>query len=141
MCVPDNPSSFRCFVSRHIDKAFVKGHFTELSAIPAPLQPIPSPIGPLCEDAGISENWLFNSEDVYTGQATITIGLLLELILVKKAKGVSDIQCSVWVQHLFHLQYLPHPGTIRRQWERISVRVSNLRGKIKKKERDDYTIF
>ena len=98
LCVPDNLSSFRGFISRHTDKAFVKGHFTELSVIPAPLQPKPSLIGPLCEDAGISENWLFNSEDVYTGQATITIGLLLELILVKKAKGVSDIQCSVWVQ-------------------------------------------
>ena len=138
LCVPDKLSSFRCFVSRHTDKAFAKGQYTELSVIPAPLQPKPSLIGPLCEDAGISEMWLFNSEDVYTGQATITISLLLELILVKKVRGVSDIQCSVWVQRLFHLQYLPHPGTIRRQWERISVRVSNLRGKIKKKERDDY---
>ena len=87
--------SRQAFISRHTDKAFVKGHFTELSVIPAPLQPKLSLIGPLCKDAGISENWLFNSEDVYTGQATITIGLLLELILVKKAtKGVSDIQCS-----------------------------------------------
>ena len=88
--VPYNLSSFHCFVSCHADKASVKGHFSELAVIPPPLQPKPPPIGPLCEDAGMSATWSFYSEEIYTGKIIITIGLLLELISVKKAKGVND---------------------------------------------------
>ena len=98
LCVPAHLSSLCRFVMHHTEKAFRKEHFSESSMIPALLQPKASFIGPLCEDAGLSENWLFNSEKVYVGQATITLGLLLELRAVKKARRVSDSQCSVWVQ-------------------------------------------
>ena len=136
--LPDHVSSFLRFVRRNTDKAFRKKKFSPLSHIPAPVLPKPSNdiVGPLCRDAGISLNWLFNSSDVYTGHVTVSLGMLLELNHIKTVKGVTDSQCASWVQRLFHLDSLPHSGTIQRQWGRIVSHASNVRGK--KDERDAY---
>ena len=136
--LPDHLSSLIRFIRRHVEKAFSKKQFSDLLLIPAPLQPKQSAVAShrLCKNAGISEQWLFDCDDIYTEQTTITIGLFLELIDVKKVKGVTDAQFSVWVQRLFNLEATPNAGAIRRQWERIVSRASKLR--CKQKERDFY---
>ena len=86
-------------------------------------------IGPLCQEAGISENWLFNSSALYNGQVTITVGILLELNCVRNLRGSTYEQCASWVQILFQLDSVPHSGTIRRQWARIVGNASNAKSK------------
>ena len=127
LIVPEQLSSFRCFIRRSVDRAFSKKQFGLLAAIPPHVQP--RVIGQLCDTAGITEDWLFNSEARYNGQATITIGLLLELVALKKRKGVTDVKCAEWVQRLFDLDYIPYHATINRQWGRIAEHASALRCK------------
>ena len=135
---PRHLSSFLRFVRRHVHKAFSKQSFSSLKDIPVMLQAKPSVVGDVCENAGISEDWLFHSQAFYSGKAAITIGLILELMAINRSKSVTDAQCSVWIQRLFHLDVAPHPGTIRMQWERIATRAANCMLKHKKEERENY---
>jgi hypothetical protein len=125
-------------VRRRSQNAFRKENFFGLAEIPVPLHAKPSNsiIGNLCETSGITEDWLFKCEENYTGQGMFTLGMVLEPIAVRKSKCVTDVQCARWVQRLFSLESVPHSGTIRLQWERISARASKLQAK--KKERDNY---
>ena len=127
LCVPKHLSSFLRFIRRNTVKAFQKQKFSPLSVIPALVLPessVPN-IGPLCQEAGISENWLLNSSALYNGPATITVGILLELNCVRHLRGASYDQCASWVQRLFKLDSVPHSGTIRKQWGRIVRNASN----------------
>ena len=129
--MPKHLSSFLRFIRRNTIKAFQKQKFSPLCVIPALVLPEASVhnIGPLCQEAGISENWLFNSSALYNGQVTITVGILLELNCVRNLRGSTYEQCASWVQRLFQLDSVPHSGTIRRQWARIVGNASNAKRK------------
>ncbi|KAK6194825.1 hypothetical protein SNE40_000369 [Patella caerulea] len=84
--------------------------------------------GPHCKQLGISFEWLNGC----TGSSkpltsSVTNGVIIELLILKKKHNYSLDQCANWVKILFNLKEAPQPKTVHSQWTRISKRATELR--------------